>query len=134
MGGFSNSPAGGPASNVTLDSPPSMPAQPSRKSLMDLGWSQKPEGGLGQEASNPQVQALQGVKMMEMGAQVLSAALPSIAAPIMAFVQQLQTVVPQAMAQEMGLGGAAGAQPGAPSPVPPAPSQPPGAGGGGAPM
>ena len=135
MGGFPNSPASGPGSGATLDGPPSMLPQPSRRNLMDLGWGSKPEGGMGQEASNPQVMALQGVKLIEMGAQVLSASLPMLAQALQAFVQQLQVVVPQAMAQAVGGVPAAGPQPGPPSPVPAAPGGspvPPGAVSGGA--
>jgi hypothetical protein len=134
MGGFPNSPATGPASGVTLDAPPASPSQSS--SVTNLGWGAKPDGGLGPEASNPQVMALQGTQLMKMGAQVLSAALPVLAQILQAFMQQLETVVPQAMSQSMGGAPAAGPQMGTPSPVPPAPGPQgmmPG-GGGGAPM
>lgn len=136
MGGFVNSPASGPGSGVTLDSPPGSPPSPDRAALMNLGWGSKPEGGMGAEASNPQIMALQGVKLIEMGAQVLSAALPPLAQAIQAFVQQLQVVVPQAMSQAVGGASAAGSPMGPPSPVPMAPGAqpPPGVSGGAAPM
>jgi hypothetical protein len=132
MGGFANSPAGGPSSGVTLDSPPSRPPGQSQSTL---GWATNPEGGMGAEASNPQIMALQGTKLIEMGVQVLSAALPTLAAVLQQFVQQLQQVVPQAMSQAMG-GGIAGTPMGAPSPVPTPPGAPQGmpGGGGGAAM
>lgn len=82
----------------SLDSPPSSP--PGR-SMSTLGWGAKPDAGLGPEASNPQIQALQAVKMIEMGAQQLAAAVPELAGPVQAFVQQLSTVVPQVMSQQM---------------------------------
>ena len=82
----------------SLNSPPSGP--PGR-SMSSLGWNAKPDAGLGPEASNPQIQALQGLKMMEMGAQQLSAAIPELAGPIQQIVQQLAAVVPQLMSQQM---------------------------------
>lgn len=118
---FSPSSGGG----GSLDAPPSPPQAGSNTS--SLGWASKPDAGMGPEASDPQVMALQGAKLIEMGAQVLGSALPQLAAPLQAFVQQLQTVVPQLMSQGMGGG------PASPSPVPAQPS-PMGPQGGGAPM
>ena len=97
---------------ASLDSPPASPPA----GMSNMGWGSKPDGGLGPEASNPQVQALQGVKMVEMGAQILASALPELAGPIQAFVQQLSQMVPQMMSQQMT--GAPDNMMGAPSPVP----------------
>lgn len=104
---------------ASLDSPPASPPGPSRAEMGNLGWGAKPDEGLGPEASNPQIQALQGVKMVEMGAQLLATALPELAGPIQAFVQQLSTMVPQMMSQQMT--GAPDNMMGAPSPVPQGP-------------
>jgi hypothetical protein len=97
----------------SLDSPPASP--PASSGMSSLGWGTKPDNGLGPEASNPQVKALQAIKMIEMGAQMLSTSLPELAGPVQSFVQQLSQLVPQMMSQQMA-GGPTGM--GAPSPVP----------------
>jgi len=108
-----------PMNPGSLDSPPASPPGPSAAGMSSLGWGAKPDSGLGPEASNPQVQALQGIKMIEMGAQILSASIPELAGPTQAFVQQLSQLVPQMMSQQMS--GAPDNMMGAPSPVPQGP-------------
>ena len=109
-----------------LDSPPASPTGPARAEMGGMGWGAKPDGGLGPEASDPQVQALQGVKLIEMGAQVLASSVPELAGPVQAFVQQIAQLVPQMLnQQQMG---------GAPSPVPGGPPQGAPQGAGMAPM
>jgi len=102
---------------ASLDSPPQSPTGPARAAMGNMGWGGKPDGGLGPEASDPQVKALQGVKLIEMGAQVLASSVPELAGPVQAFVQQIAQLVPQMLNQQM-VGGA-----GAPSPVPAGPPQ-----------
>ena len=96
-----------------LSSPPMSPPGPSKAEMSSLGWGMEKQSGMGPEASDPQVKALQGVKLIEMGAQVLAASVPELAGPVQAFVQQLAQLVPQVMSQNMA---------GAPTPVPAAPA------------
>jgi len=100
----------------SLDAPPASPPGPSAKGMSSMGWGAKPDQGLGAEASNPQIQALQAMKMIEMGTQMLSNAIPELAGPVQAFVQQLSQLVPQMMSQQMT--GAPNNMMGTPSPVP----------------
>lgn len=119
-------PTGGPG-GVNLDSPPPQPPQSSRRSLMDLKSPEQPTGGLGPDASNPAIMALQGLKLMEAGSQLLGSALPALAQPLTAIIGQLRQTVPQAMAESMG-------PPGPTSPPPAGPAAPPPTGGVTAPM
>jgi hypothetical protein len=122
MAGFT-SPAAAAQSGV-LNSPPGMPPGGQRKSLMDLAGA-APDGGMGEQATSPQVMALQALKMMETGAQLMASALPAVAGPVIAFLDQLKQVVPQQLASD-----AAGGSPSAAG-APPAPPGPPAAPGGG---
>lgn len=121
----------GSEAGVTLDKAPPMPPASKRKSLMDLGGTQQPDGGLGPAASSPQIMALQGISMIEMGARLIASALPAIAGPVTAFVEQLKQVAPQALASAT-TGGILppGAPTGAPPPAAPPPAGPPMVGGG----
>jgi len=115
------------AQSGILNSPPGMP--PSRQgSLMDMAGS-APDGGMGEQATDPQIQALQALKMMDMAAQLMASALPAIAGPVTAFVEQLKQVVPQQLATDVAGGGASSAA----GAMPPAPPGPPMMGGGGGP-
>lgn len=101
-----------PPETTDISTPPS----PAPQSMGKLGWG-APEGGMGPEASDPQVKALQGVKMIEMGTQILATTFPELAGPMQAFNQQLQQIVPQLMSQQMT--GAPTGQMMPPTPVPP---------------
>ena len=120
------SPASAPQSGI-LNAPPGMPPGGKRGSLMDLAPAAH-DGGMGEQATNPQVMALQALKMMEMGAQLMASALPAVAGPVTAFMEQLKQVVPQQLASDV-----AGGTPSAAGAMPPAPPGPPqmGAPGGG---
>ena len=122
------SPASAAQSGI-LNAPPGMPPAGKRGSLMDLAPG-APDGGMGEQATDPQVMALQALKMMEMGAQLLASSLPAVAGPVQAFVEQLKLVVPQQLASDV-----AGGAPSAAGAMPPAPPGPPTMGGpGGGPM
>lgn len=125
-------PGAGPTSGGMLDSPPPQPPGGQKRSLMDTQQAQHSQAGLGAEAANPQIVALQGLAMMEQGTQLLSSALPALAQPLMALMQNLKQVVPQAMADQVagidnsGAGaGAGGPGGGAPAPPPQAPQPTP---------
>lgn len=81
---------------------------------MDLGWNSG--GGLGPAASSPQVQTLAALQGIKNNAQVLISSYPQLAAPLKAFVDQLELIVPQVMASQMAGGPVTGAN--APTPVP----------------
>lgn len=123
-----------PNRSGVLDQAPPQPPGSQKHSLMDTQQSGSGSNGgrgagLGADASNPQIVALQGVAMIEQGTQLLSSAVPQLAPALTGFVTQLKQVVPQAMADQVagvdstGAGGGGGAPgqmpPGAPPSGPP---------------
>ena len=104
-------------SSGRLDEAPPMPPAGKRKSLMDLA-SPAPDDSPGAGAASPEVQSLRGLKLMQMGAQLLASNLEVVKEPVLAFITQLSQIVPQALAQQAS-GGLA-------TPPVTAPSAPPG--------
>ncbi len=89
--------------NVDLDAPPPLPPGTTRRpTLQQLGGAES----LGQEESNPAIQALKALKMIEMGAQMLGGAFPGLAPELAELVGGLRQAVPQRLAQmQQGEGG-----------------------------
>ncbi len=110
-----------------LDQAPPQPPGGQKRSLMDTQQGAGSGGGLGADAANPQIVALQGVAMIEQGTQLLSSAIPQLAPALTGFVTQLKQVVPQAMADQIsgvdstGAGAAPPGPGGAPGGMPPGP-------------
>ena len=135
---MADGPASSPSRGGLLDSPPpeapdqAAKAKGKSKTLMDTQTMGSKRGaGLGLEASNPQVVAMQSLAMIEQGTQLLSTALPALAPALSGLVTNLRQVIPQAMADQIsGLGGASAGQPSGPigggAPSMPPPSGPPG--------
>lgn len=124
--------------------PPASPDQGKRAKHGSLVENQlkrqgAPGTGLGIDGGDPQVLALQGTEMIEMGAQKVSAALPALAQALQTLVANLKVVIPQAISDQLagisnsGAGGPASGV----APAPPPPGPPPmtsvGPGGGGVP-
>lgn len=77
-----------------LDGPPPPSGREGRPaSLMD-----RQQPGLGAEAGNPQIMMLQGMKMLEQGAQILAQGIPSLEQPLGQVVAFIRQAVPQALA------------------------------------
>lgn len=98
-----------------------MPPAGRRKSLMDLA-APASDDSMGPGALPPEVQTLRGLKMMQMGAQLLASNLEVVKEPVMTFITQLSQIVPQALAQQ-----ASGGLATPPVTAPPAPPGPPAA-------
>jgi hypothetical protein len=121
-------PGASPSRGGMLDSPP--PAPPSRggASLVDNQMSRTQGAGLGAEAGNPQIVALQGLAMLEQGTQLLSSTLPQLGPALGQLMAQLRQVIPQAMADQLagienaGAPGAMGAAGGGMAPTAPPPA------------
>ena len=97
-----------PPPGLDTDGPPPLPpGATQRPSLRQLAGSSQE---LGQEAANPQIQALEGLQQAEQGIQKLSQGLPELAPALAQLVQQLRQVVPEAMSKASG-GGAQVAPP-----------------------
>ena len=96
------------------------------KSMLDSADSD--EGGLGSAAGTPQAKALMGLKMVQQGTQQIALVVPGLAQQLGDFLNQLQQVTVNAVAN-MSQGGPS-AVPGIgpmPAPPPPMPQMPPGA-------
>ena len=105
-----------------LEGPPPPPAKEGRAaSLMD-----RQQMGLGAEAGNPQIMMLQGMKMLEQGAQILAQGIPALEQPLGQVIAFVRQAVPQALT-----GGnptqvpAAAPSPGGMAPPPPPQAAPP---------
>lgn|SRR5262245_48675632 len=120
-------PGASPSRGGMLDTPPpSPPAAKKGASLVDTQLSRSQGAGLGAEAGNPQIVALQGLAMLEQGTQLLSSTLPALGPALGQLMAQLRQVIPQAMADQLAgienagapqMGGGAGAM--APTAPPP---------------
>lgn len=95
---------------------------------------QRPSDGqmLGMEAGNPQILALQGLKMIESGAQALVQGIPALEGPLGQILVFVRQAVPQALAggNPMQAPSAAPAPGGNMAPPPPPGGPPPPQGGG----
>jgi hypothetical protein len=82
---------------------------------------------MGAEGGTPQMQALEGLKMIEKGAQLLSGGLPGMGPQLMEVIMGLRNEVPQQLAQLSQPQGGVGVMPTSlpPQAVSQAPSGPP---------
>lgn len=118
-------PGASPSKGGMLDSgPPQPPARSANRSLVDTQMS-RGVGGLGAEAGNPQIVAMQGLALIEQGTQLLSSTLPALGPALGQLTAQLRQVVPQAMADQLAGIENAGAGMGGPAAGGMAPSAPP---------
>lgn len=124
---------------VELDSPPPRPPSAEKKDLLQL--SMKPPGpeGLGEMANNPTIMAMQGLAMAKQGFQLLANGIPAISQLLMNTINDLEQIVPQAMADSIAGTQPQMAPPGVAPPMGPpppgmGPQGPPGPPGGPAPM
>lgn len=81
-----------------LSGPPMHPKSKS-STLLD----QKDKEGAAPPQS-PQMMAIQGMGMLKQGARMMSMSLPALAMPLQQMVQQLESVVPKALADSIGGG------------------------------
>lgn len=100
--------AGGPG--VSLDAAPPLPPEATRRpTLRQLSGGQP--GGLGAMAGNPGVMALEGLQMMERGAQLLSQGIPGLTPQLADLIAGLRQAVPQQLAGSVPGGGGGGGAP-----------------------
>ena len=116
----------GPAQDdrhTSLDGPPPLPTGGGgrKATLMD----QQPKG-LGADAGNPQIMALQGLQLMEKGAQLLVQGFPALQDPLGQVVAFVRQAVPQAMTGGNPMQVPAAAGPPGGGGMPMAPPPPPG--------